>query len=117
MTHPAAPPAPTLLVQDNQTAPGLQSRPDTQAELDARLASTPLGLPAVLDALTKRGCLSPAERRRHLNRFRMDRGPHDVRERRVLARLAHEVGEQALAAAALSAARVKLGLPEREAAA
>ena len=92
-------------------APGISTVADRAiAGLEAEIASVRLGLPPVLDALVRRGVLPSADRKRHLNRFRIDRGSHEERERRALTRLTVQVGPVAITAAAREAAFAALGL-------
>jgi hypothetical protein len=63
-----------------------------------------------MTALEAGAWITPATRRRHMERFRMARGTHEERERLALGRLAGEVGPTALRQAARAAAAARLGL-------
>jgi len=64
-----------------------------------------------MDALHVGGAITRADRRRHMDRFRLDRGPLFERERRAIARLAGEFGPATLGRAGQSAAANRLAIP------
>lgn len=85
--------------------------PPAEEDLAARLDAVPIGLPALMTALEAGAWITPAARRRHMDRFRTARGTHSERERQTLVQLAAEVGPAALQRAARAAAASALGLP------
>jgi hypothetical protein len=69
----------------------------------------PIGLPALMSELVAAGAISATARRQHMDRFRLGRGPAADRERKVVARLAAEIGSAAVTNACRAAAARKLG--------
>jgi len=110
-------PAPALSIAPKDAIPLPRPAPTTSATpadedgLVARLDAVPLGLPPVMNELVAAGALTPEDRRRHMNRFRLAHGPLAERERNALARLACELGPAAVTLAGQAAAARRLGLP------